>query len=123
MKNAIQKRVMKAKVEGIENAYIFTSGQTNTETRAMELVVTLAYVNEATGVAADWEPRHGPISIWHRCEADAEGARPHYIFDYVNDGFGNWSQLAVEQLGLRDAFLHGDFAYIFAELRGWVELD
>ena len=33
------------------------------------MAVTLAYVDDVIGVAADWEPKYGPISVWHRCAA------------------------------------------------------
>ena len=113
--NEIQRRVLRSAEAGIENGYIFTSGRLNADGET-ETVTTLAYVDEAAGVAADWEPRYGPICVWHRCAAGDEGARPHYIFDYVNDGGLNWTQLAVELYGLQEALRAGDFAYIFSVL-------
>ena len=116
--NNIQKRVAKAKVEGIENAFIYTSGRLDGEGR-LDVAVTLAYVDDVIGVAADWEPKYGPISVWHRCDAGDEGAKPHYIFDYVNDDGLNWSQMAVERADLRGAYAAGNFEYIFGELEAW----
>lgn len=94
--NELRRRVLRSAAAGIENAYVFTSGRLN-DAGETETVTTLAYVDEAAGVAADWEPRYGPICVWHRCAADVPNARPHYIFDYVNDGPLNWTQLAVER--------------------------
>lgn len=94
-----------------------------TEDRRLEVATTLAYVNEAAGIAADWEPKQGPVCIWHRCGASDADAKPHYIFDYVSDGGLNWTQLAVERYGLQDAFRAGDFRYIFTVLADFCEVD
>ena len=118
--NEFQRRVLRSAVKEIENAYVFTSGRLNAAGET-ETVTTLAYVDEAAGVAADWEPRYGPICVWHRCAADDEGAKPHYIFDFVNDGALNWTHLAVDRFGLQEAFRAGDFAHIFSVLTDYCE--
>jgi hypothetical protein len=71
--------------------------------------------------AAEWEPEYGPIQVWHKCEKDADGAKPHYIFDFTDSGGLNWSQLAVDQNELPQAANHGDWQYIFNVLENWAD--
>lgn len=73
------------------------------------------------GVAAEWEPRHGPIQVWHECLKEDENARQHWHFDYVNDGWGNWSQLAVEHECLPQKLLAGDLDAVFEVLLRWAQ--
>jgi hypothetical protein len=69
--------------------------------------------------AAEWEPEYGPIQVWHRCGKDDAEAKPHYIFDFENSGWGNWSQLAVDENELPSAANSGDWQYIFNVLKNW----
>lgn len=71
--------------------------------------------------AAEWEPEHGPIQIWHKCEKDAENAKEHYIFDYHDSHCGNWSQLAVDRHELPAAANAGNWQYVFSVLKDWCE--
>ena len=71
--------------------------------------------------AAEWEPEYGPIQVWHRCEKDAEGSRPHYVFEFTDSGFGNWSQLAVSNNELPQAANSGFWQYIFSVLKDWAK--
>lgn len=45
---------------------------------------------------------------------------PHWIFDKAW-GYGAWSQMAVKDYGLPEAFVSGNFARIFATLKYWAE--
>jgi len=71
--------------------------------------------------AAEWEPQHGPIQIWHKCDKDAENAREHYVFEFTDSGGMNWSQMAVDREGLPQAANIGSWQYIFNVLKDWAE--
>jgi len=82
---------------------------------------TLSFVYINGDYAAEWEPQYGPISTIQKADADAEGVRECYIFGHRVDSPLNWSQLAVEDMGLPRAFLRGHYEFIFDVLRSWVE--
>ena len=118
--NAKQKRVLKALYK--PDCYILLSGARRDpkETYGDFLVkanVSFFVVNG--DYAAEWEPEHGPIQVWHRCNEDAPNGREHYFFDFTDSGPMNWSQLAVETNELPQAFHRGDFDYIFMILKDW----
>jgi len=71
--------------------------------------------------AAEWEPEYGPIQVWHKCEKDAENAKPHYIFDFTDSPGANWSQLAVNKYELPRSANQGDWKYIFNVLKDWTD--
>jgi hypothetical protein len=109
-------------VKGIENAYILVSGrerQDNSLTVHFRAKATVSFLYDGGEYAAEWEPEYGPIQVWHRCEEDAPNARPHYFYDFTDSPGGNWSQRAVERAELPQAFVAGNFEYIFAVLKDW----
>jgi hypothetical protein len=87
----------------------------------MNYVVSFLYHNPITGWAAEWEPRYGPIQLWHECPADAPNARPHYFFEFVDNGPGTWSQMAVENEGLHTWFYESGWGFIFNILATWAD--
>ena len=80
---------------------------------------TFTFLYDSGNVAAEWEPKHGPIQIWHKCEEDSEGAKEHYFYDWHNSDPLSWSQLAVEREQLPQMFLAGSWDTIFDVLKSW----
>lgn len=80
--------------------------------------ITFAYRGER--VACEWDGSYGPIQIWFKCEKDFkeehQEARPHWLFDYAY-GNGYWSQMAVDENNLYQAFNTGDYDTIFNVLK------
>lgn len=68
------------------------------------------------GIAAEWEPTYGPITTIYKCEGKDPDAIPHWFFDYCT-GYGNWSQCAVEDEGLPQAVINGDYEHVFSVLK------
>ena len=88
-----------------------------------EPFVTFTY--QSGKVIAEWDGGLGPIQIWYECAADFMGdtwdkAQPHWFFEHAH-GAGHWSHLAVEEAGLPQMFIRGDFAGIFAVLKEWAD--
>jgi len=118
----MQNRIIRAEFPDIPGAFLFLSGhkkkakepleQLNTET-----CVSFVFISEEK--ATEWEPKYGPIQVWKKADGSDESHKPHYIFEFVQDTPGNWSQLAVAREGLPEAFLCGDYKYIFQVLREW----
>lgn len=91
-----------------------------------EAFVTFFYATENFG--AEWEPSHGPIQLYQKCDQDWKGeccfgkpikAKQHWFFDYVQDQPASWSQLAVDENKLKPALATGDFEHIFSVLTDW----
>ena len=84
----------------------------------------ITFLFDAGDVCAEWDGAYGPIQLWFRCSADfKEGydeAREHWFYDHAY-GRGHWSQIAVSEAGLPEAFARGDYDRIFAELRSWAQ--
>jgi hypothetical protein len=79
--------------------------------------LTFCYVGE--NQMAEWDGHHGPITIIDRMNQGEDGASEHYIFDYASC-YGNWSQIAVEDNNLYEAFNTGDYDHIFNVLKKFV---
>ena len=82
------------------------------------------------GVAAEWEPRFGPIQLWTECAEDwtettqfggTAKAKAHWHFPFVRDEHMNWSQLAVEDNQLKQELIDGNLNHIFGVLMRWAE--
>ena len=100
---------------GIENAYIIISARMHA-TEPGWCVAVMSFVYIKGDIAVEWEPNYGPIQCFTK--ATAEEGRRHYIFDYVTEG-ADWSQIAVYSNKLPQAFVEGDYNYIFAVLARW----
>lgn len=87
----------------------------------MDYAVSFLYDNPETGFAAEWEPRYGPIQVWHKCEPTADNAKPHYFYDFTDSGGGNWSQISVERSGLHEYFYSSNWQAIFMILKEWTD--
>ena len=83
----------------------------------VDYVVSFLY--DAGEVAAEWEPRYGPIQMWNKCNEDDENAIEHYFYDWHNTLPASWSQLSVEREQLPEMFLAGDWDVIFDVLKSW----
>ena len=120
--NEKQKRVGKARFEGIKDAWILVSGGFRTDRGHRETVAHFSFLyDNGQGVAVEWEPRHGPIHRWHRRSEGDPDAMEHYYFDYIsNDDALTWTQLAVDEEELPEALVRGDYEYIYQVLRKWV---
>jgi hypothetical protein len=120
--NKLQKRLCKALYK--ENCWILVSASKRDMKETfgeIKVKAAITFFYDAGNKAAEWEPQYGPIETWKRCEENDEGAREHYYYDFTNSGFGNWSQLAVDTYELPQAFLDGDYDYIFNILKLWAE--
>ena len=107
-----------------ENCYILVSfSQRDMKETFGEFKVKshISFLYNNNGIAAEWEPEHGPIQIWKECDRDAENSKKHYFYDYVHDIPLNWSQLAPELYKLPQAANSGNFAYIFSVLKEWAD--
>lgn len=80
------------------------------------------------GIACEWEPAYGPFTRWRECDAEWKGencfgrkvgVRRHWHFEYVEDECGNWSQLAVDNTGIKHYLLSHDIDGVFDILMGW----
>jgi hypothetical protein len=112
------KKVLVAKYA--DNCYILVSGMLKYDDFGDSYVQpTMSFLYDAGEYAAEWEPRYGPIQVWHKCDKDAENAQEHYYYDYHNSSALNWSQLAVDQNNLPKALANCEFDYIFSVLRRW----
>lgn len=76
----------------------------------------MSYLFVGEEVAAEWEPQHGPIQIWYKGDDE-----DHYVFDRVMKPGADWSQLAVDNEGLRETALRGDHAHVFRVLKDWAD--
>ena len=106
---------------GIENAYVVISARKNSQViqNGCEKNMSFLYDN-GNGIAVEWEPDYGPITVLYGCNPEDEGAQPHWFFKYYT-GQGNWSQLAVEEEGLPNDFLNGDYKSLFLTLKCWAK--
>ena len=104
---------------GIENAYVVISAR-KAERTGNKIAKCMSFFYANGNVGAEWEPDHGPITVIYRCEKENEEAKPHWFYPYYT-GLANWSQLAVEEEELPEAFLTGDYDHIFWVLEKWSE--
>jgi len=119
---SIKSRVLKTEYK--PNCYILCSfaHRDPHETLGEYLVkANMSFLYDTGDVAAEWEPEHGPIQIWNKCDKDSEGAREHYYYDFVDYSPMNWSQIAVSRHELPQAANNGDYDYIFQVLKDWAE--
>lgn len=106
----------------IENAYVIISFHKNDRIDfdiSIDTVITFLY--DAGNVAAEWEPKYGPIQIWVKAEEETDKTKKHYFYPFVEDIWGNWSQLAVETEQLKEYLIEGNYKYIFYVLKKWTE--
>jgi hypothetical protein len=116
-------RVLKTKVEEIPGAWIFLSAYVKNRKESitqLNTAATVSFVFYNGDIAAEWEPNYGPIQLFERGE-EGEDSRPHYVFPFVKNNLFAWSQMDVEREGLPEAFINGDYKYIFAILEGWTQ--
>ena len=116
--------VMRASFPDVEGAYLLVSGSIKNEELEISQLNTRAMVSFLLvegDIAIEWEPNYGPIQIFYRAGLNDPDRIPHYVFPFVKKpGFGEWSQLAVEQEGLPQAFIAGNYKYIFDVLAEWI---
>jgi len=104
--------------DGIENAYVVISGYKAATGNGVKKCMSFFYDNGEVG--AEWEPDNGPITVIYKCDKDHNEAEKHWFYDYYT-GRGHWSQLAVNEEELPEAFLMGDYNYLFAVLKKWAD--
>ena len=122
--NKSQQRIGKAAFTSIPNAYILVSASQRDIKETFgdyKCQATMSFLYDAGEVATEWEPEYGPIQIWRKANANTPGAKEHYYYDWVEGGGMHWSQMAVDDNELPQAFVEGDYAYIFGVLQGWAE--
>ncbi len=101
----------------IENAYVVISARKTTKT-PLEVGSNMSFFFNNGDIGAEWEPNYGPITVIYKCDSSHEDAQEHWFYAYCT-GYGNWSQVAVEEEDLHRAFLRGDYEYIFLVLKQW----
>lgn len=81
--------------------------------------------DSGNGTAAEWEPQYGPIQIWTQCDEDfgddGMKARKHWHFPFVQDKPLDWSQLAVDNEGLKSKLIAGNLDGVFDVLLKWAD--
>jgi len=111
------KNILKATYK--DNCLIFVSGNWKTDDRERDdgnLQPIVSFVYDAGDVAAEWGPgTYGPLTLYRR------GTEiPHYVYPFIED---HWSQLAVNEEGLPQAFVSGNYDHIFDVLKKWATRD
>ncbi len=114
------KRVKVIPFPGIKNAYIVVSGTITKTSNQVESNMSFLYVNQEKTKAVEWEPNYGPITVLHKCDKDHPEAQAHWYFDYCT-GYGDWSQLAVNENHLGKKFYTGNYKELFNVLKEWCE--
>jgi len=114
--NKLQRRVGKAEYK--PNCYILVSASKRDMKETLgefRVRAHISFLYDSGTIAAEWEPEYGPIQVWEM----ADSGKEHYFYDFVVDTPLNWSQLAVENNELSQAFNAGDYDYIFNVLKDW----
>jgi hypothetical protein len=104
---------------GIEGGYYIISFRELDKANYIEANQSFLYVSEIGDKAVEWEPEYGPITKLDRCDKNHPDAVEHYFFPYCT-GFGNWSQLGVENSHLPELLLEGDYKGLFEVLKSWL---
>lgn len=114
-----QSKVIKAEYK--PNCWILVSAKKAKEQydRGLKVDYIFSFLYDAGKVAAEWEPRYGPIQIWTKCDEGAENAKEHYFYDWENTSPASWSQMSVEREQLPEMFLAGNWDAIFDVLKSW----
>ena len=78
----LQQQTLKAKVSGIENAWILCSAKPRTDEDDYgipQVKATMSFLYDAGNVAAEWEPEYGPIthSLLQRRDYVDRKLKPH----------------------------------------------
>ncbi len=115
----MNKNVKVIPFKDLEHAYVIISFKEDKYGRGAEYFLSFLY--DGGRVAAEWEPRYGPIQRWIKCDKDSPNAQEHYFYEYHNTPPGSWSQLAVETYGLVKELLMGHYETIFNILKDWTE--
>ena len=114
----MNKRVKVIPFLKIKNAFIVISGRKTERINLVTPSMSFFYVNEVKDIAVEWEPRYGPITTIYKCNEKDPDAEPHWYFDYCT-GYGNWSQLAVNENNLGKLFYTGEYEALFRVLKDW----
>ena len=101
----------------IEHAYISISFKKDSNVYGTDYVLSFLY--DSGTIAAEWEPKYGPIQLWYKCDKESPDAQEHYFYEYHNTPSGSWSQLSVETEGLHEWLLMGQYVAIFNILKRW----
>jgi hypothetical protein len=102
----------------IENAYVIISARESSK-KGNRVYQNLTYLyNCGNGIAVEWEPEYGPLTVLYKCTKDHEDAKEHFFFDYVT-GYGNWSQMDVDNTGIVEYLADGDYEMVFGILKGF----
>lgn len=112
--------LIKLPFPGIEGAYVIISGRRTRDPETGNGVAKCMsfFFDGGDGVGVEWEPDYGPITKIISCDKDDSEAQEHWFYPYYK-GQGYWSQLAVKEEGLPEAFLSGDYERMFSILKDW----
>lgn len=116
----MNKSIKVISVDGIENAYIVVSCRKSKDDSLFgtQIKTNMSFMWANKDGGAEWEPEYGPITVLTPCEKDHKDAQEHWYYPYYT-GRDGWSQTAVEECGLQESFLHGNYEHIFSVLKDW----
>ncbi len=108
----------------IENCWLilsFSVGESKYHDLRTDPFITFFY--DAGRRGAEWEPKYGPIQVWSKADGPGENVRTHYFYEFVVNESFNWSQMAVEREGLKEALARCDIGHVFRVLKRWAEYE
>lgn len=90
--------------------------------RELRVHPVMSFCWKEANIAAEWDGDGGPIQLWYaeKGEFDHDPIDPHWIFSKAW-GYGAWSQIAVNEMQLPEAFHYGEYQRIFDTLRHWAK--
>lgn len=106
----------------IEKAYIVISSRPTEDPdhgNGVEKCMSFLF-DGGNGVAVEWEPNYGPITIIRECNETDEGAVPHWFFPFYK-GQSDWTQLGVHRSMLPEYFIEGNYTSMFNAMKSWLE--
>lgn len=105
---------------GIDNAYVIISAFNQSE-NANGVYQNLSYLYDCgNGVAVEWEPESGPLTVLYECTKNNSKAKEHFFFEYCT-GYGDWSQRAVDSTRIAKYLADGNYEMVFDILRKFGE--
>lgn len=115
-------KVLKSKsiVDGFEEGYILVSARKIADDgffiRIQPVLSFLVPINFEYYV--EWEPEAGPFSLVKRANELNDKTEKNYWFEYCYK-HRPWAQGIVDSLEMKEAFIEGQYKYIFNALKQW----
>jgi hypothetical protein len=110
----LRKSVKVIPFPGITDAYVVISGGSSKGPNGCETIMSFFWGDREGG--CEWEPQFGPFTKITPCDSQHPDALPHWFYEFCT-GYGNWTQLAVEDTHIVEYFLNGDYLGVFKILQ------